>query len=60
MIMLTQLLAKGYPPVLIRLDDRYSYYFALGKGDLGDFKNLVQMVCEAVLLGCRLLKGEKI
>lgn len=60
LLMLTQLLAKGYPPALIRLDDRYAYYFALGKGDLGDFKNLVQMVCEAVLLGCRLLKGEKV
>ena len=60
LIMLTQLLVKGYPPALIRLDDRYAYYFALGKGDLGDFKNLVQMVCEAVLLGYRFLKEEKV
>ena len=60
LIMLTQLLAKGYPPALIRLDDRYAYYFALGKGDLGDFKNLVQMVCEAVILGYQLMKGKEI
>ena len=59
LIMLTQLLTKGYPPVLIRLDDRYAYYFALGKGDLGDFKNLLQMVCEAMILGYQLLKAEK-
>lgn len=56
LLMLTQLLAQGYPPALIRLDDRYAYYFALGKGDLGDFKNLIQMVCDAILRGHRLLK----
>ncbi len=55
LLMLTQLLSRGYPPALIRLDDRYAYYFALGKGDLGDFKNLVQMVCEAVLRGAEFL-----
>jgi len=60
LLMLTQLLSKGYPPALIRLDDRYAYYFALGKGDLGDFKNLVQMVCEAILQGYDLLKEEKV
>lgn len=56
LLMLTQLLNRGYPPALIRLDDRYSYYFALGKGDLGDFKNLIQMVCEAILRGYELLQ----
>jgi len=55
LLMLTQLFSRGYPPALIRLDDRYAYYFALGKGDLGDFKHLVQMVCEAVLRGYELL-----
>ena len=55
LLMLTQLLSRGYPPALIRLEDRYAYYFALGKGDLGDFKNLVQMVCESVLRGYQLL-----
>lgn len=55
LLMLTQLLSRGYPPALIRLDDRYAYYVALGQGDLGDFKNLVQMVCEAVLRGYELL-----
>ena len=60
LLMLTQLLSRGYPPALIRLDDRYAYYFSLGKGDLGDFKNLVQLVCESILRGYQLLKGEKI
>ena len=55
LLMLAQLLSKGYPPALIRLEDRYAYYFALGKGDLGDFKNLVQMVCESILRGYELL-----
>ena len=57
LLMLSQLFSRGYPPALIRLDDRYAYYFALGKGDLGDFKNLVQMVCEAVLRGYELLQS---
>jgi len=60
LLMLTQLFSRGYPPALIRLDDRYAYYFALGKGDLGDFKNLVQMVCEAVLRGYELLHVRKV
>lgn len=58
LLMLTQLLSRGYPPALIRLDDRYAYYFGLGKGDLGDFKNLVQLVCDSVLRGYHLLKPE--
>ncbi len=57
LLMLTQLFSRGYPPALIRLEDRYAYYFALGKGDLGDFKNLVQLVCESILRGYQLLKG---
>ncbi len=57
LLMLTQLLSRGYPPAIIRLEDRYAYYFALGKGDMGDFKNLVQMVCESVVRGYDLLKG---
>lgn len=56
LLMLTQLLSRGYPPALIRLDDRYAYYFALGKGDLGDFKNLIQLVCDSILRGHQLLK----
>ncbi len=56
LLMLTQLLSQGYPPAIIRLEDRTAYYFALGKGGLGDFKNLVQMVCESVLRGAQLLQ----
>ena len=55
LLMLTQLLSKGYPPAIIRIEDQHAYYFALGKGDLGDFKNLIQMVCESVMRGHHLL-----
>jgi Fic family protein len=51
LLMMTQLLAQGLPPGIIEIDDRYKYYMALGRGDLGDFKNMIQMVCEAVLKG---------
>lgn len=51
LVMLTQLLAKGYPPALIKAEDRHAYYTALAKGDLGDFRGMVQMVCEGILKG---------
>jgi Fic family protein len=54
-IMLTQLLSKGYPPAIIEVEDRYKYYLALSKGDLGDFKNLIQMVCDSIIKGYNLL-----
>jgi len=57
LLMVTQLLSRGYPPAIIRLEDRYAYYFALGKGDLGDFKDLVQLVLESIIRGYHLLKG---
>jgi hypothetical protein len=49
--MMTQLLSQGLPPAVIEVDDRYKYYMALGKGDFGDFKNMIQMTCDAVLKG---------
>lgn len=51
LLMITQLLSQGYPPSMIRIDDQYAYYFALGRGDLGDYKNLVQMTAESVIRG---------
>jgi len=55
LILLTQLLSKGYPPAIIEIEDRYKYYMALSKGDIGEFKNLVQMVCDSILKGYHLL-----
>jgi Fic family protein len=54
-VMNAQLLSKGYPPAIIEIEDRYKYYLALGKGDMGDFKNLAQMVCDSVIKGYDLL-----
>lgn len=58
LIMITQLLSKGYPPAIIQIEDRYKYYLALGKGDMGEFRNMVQMVCDSVVKGYTLLKAE--
>lgn len=57
LIMLTRLLAKGYPPILIQVEDRHKYYMALSRGDMGDFKNIVQMVCDGIIKGYNLLTG---
>lgn len=56
LIMITQLLNKGYPPAIIQIEDRYKYYLALGKGDMGDFTNMVQMICDSVIKGFNFLK----
>lgn len=55
LIMLAQQLSKGYPPMLIQFEDRQKYYTALAKGDLGDFKNMVQMICDGTIKGYNLL-----
>lgn len=49
LLMLTQLLSRGFPPAVIRLEDQNKYYTALGRGDMGDFRNLVQLICECVI-----------
>lgn len=55
LIMITQLLSKGFPPAIIQIEDRYKYYTALGKADTGDFRNIVQMVCDSIIKGFGLL-----
>lgn len=58
LLLITQLLSKGYPPAVIQVEDRYKYYLALGKGDMGEFSNLVQMICDSIIKGYNLLKDE--
>ncbi len=57
--MITQLLSKGFAPAIIHVEDRYAYYMALGKADYGDKKNIVQMLCDAVIRGYELLYGNE-
>ncbi|MBU0683470.1 MAG: Fic family protein [Candidatus Omnitrophica bacterium] len=52
----TQLLSKGFPPALIRVEDQYTYYLALSKGDLGNFRMMAQMLSEGILKGYQLMK----
>ncbi|MBN1405152.1 MAG: Fic family protein [Candidatus Omnitrophica bacterium] len=55
LIMITQLLMRGFAPAVIKVDDRYKYYAALSKADLGEYGPLIQLTCEAVLNGYGLL-----
>lgn len=57
LILITQLLSKGFAPTIIAVEDRYKYYLALSKGDMGDFKNLVQMICDSIIKGYSLLSN---
>jgi transcriptional regulator with XRE-family HTH domain len=59
LIINAQLLANGYPPAIIQIADQQSYYLALAKGDLGNFKLLSQMLCESILKGYQLIYGPK-
>lgn len=54
LISLTQALSKGFAPAIIKVDDRYKYYMALGKADFGDYKNIIQMVCDSIIGGYNL------
>jgi len=56
LLMTTQLISQGYPPSIVRIEDQHAYYVALGKGDLGDFKNLVQMICDSIIRGYHLIQ----
>ena len=56
LIMLTQLLSKDFSPAIIQIEDRYNYYMALGKADLGDYNNIVQMLCDSIIKGYGLVK----
>ena len=58
LIMITQLLSKGFAPAIIHIDDRHKYYMALGKADFGDYKNIVQMVCDSIIKGYELLRAK--
>jgi Fic family protein len=55
LIMITQLLSQGFAPAIIRIDDRYKYYMALGKADYGDYYNIAQMLCDSIIEGYSLL-----
>ena len=55
LIMITQLLSKGFPPAIIQIEDRYKYYMALGKADTRNFRNIIQMVCDSIIKGLEFL-----
>ncbi|MCK4859137.1 MAG: Fic family protein [Candidatus Omnitrophica bacterium] len=55
LLIMTQLLIKGFAPAIIQIDDRYKYYMALSKADFGDHKNIVQMLCDSIIKGYEFL-----
>jgi Fic family protein len=55
LLMLTQLLSRGYPPAIIEISDRYNYYWALGKADMGEIRFMLQLLCDSIIKGYNLL-----
>lgn len=59
LITATQLLSQGFAPAVVRIEDRYNYYMALGKADYGNHDNIVQMICDSIMAGYKLLTSHK-
>ncbi|MFA5362070.1 MAG: Fic family protein [Candidatus Omnitrophota bacterium] len=57
-ILITQLLSKEYPPAIIQSDDIYRYHMAMGKGDMGEFRDMIQIICNSIIEGYNLIKWE--
>jgi len=57
LVITAQLLSLGYPPAIIKVEDMHSYYLALAKGDLGEFRLMGQMLCDGIIKGYGLLRG---
>ncbi|MCZ8517851.1 MULTISPECIES: Fic family protein [Paenibacillus] len=55
LIMNYVLLKNGYPPAIVRNENRQDYYKALELADQGDPKNLIDMVLDEVIHGLQLL-----
>jgi len=55
LLMTTQLLSQHFAPAVIRIEDRYKYYMALEKCSHGDKNNIIQMVCDGIMMGCNLI-----
>lgn len=55
LILMAQLLSRGLPPSIIRLEDRYKYYTGLERCNLRENLPLINTVAEGVWTGYRLL-----
>lgn len=58
LLLITQLLSQNLAPAIFEIKDRYKYYLALSKADLGGFQGLIQLLCESIIKGYELLSGE--
>ncbi|OGR78882.1 MAG: hypothetical protein A3I11_06090 [Elusimicrobia bacterium RIFCSPLOWO2_02_FULL_39_32] len=51
----SQLLAKGFAPAIVQIEDQYKYYLGLDLAHHGDYNNLIQLLCESVIKGYRMI-----
>ncbi len=47
----TQLLALGFAPAIVRIEDQYNYYLGLELGHKESFRQLTQLLCESIIEG---------
>jgi len=58
LITITQSLSKSFAPVIIRVEDRNKYYLALGKADLGNYDNMLEIIYQGLIRGYELLRAK--
>ena len=58
------LMQKGYPPAIIKTDDKNNYFAALQQADAGQIEYFFSYICEQVIRSLELMikgaKGEEI
>ena len=57
LLMITQLLAEGYAPAIIRIEDRVRYMDAFRLADLRDYSPLILFIGESIIRGYSLLNS---
>ena len=59
LLMMTQLLSRKLPPAVIRIEDRYQYYWGLEKCSLKEYNTLPHVVAEGILEGFKILMNQE-
>ena len=64
LLMNYHLMLEGYPPLIIRSDDKPNYLYALNQADTGDFNAFVKYLCKQIIwsleTSIKAAKGESI
>lgn len=55
LIMIAQLLSCGLPPAIVKYEDRYKYCWSLDKANEKETENIIQFVCDCIMIAFEFL-----